>query len=145
MYQNNENKRIQLKLNGKMKEIHVIQEDLCNTVQVLQNELMDKDSEIHSMKQEQELQELKLRKGLWMKEATERFIEKSDTNLWIGWLNEKFTLVFDWEAKQRKVEAQRKISELEELAHPKKEIDTESIMTKIDMKSIITNIMEISW
>ena len=69
-HQNNENKRIQLKsnfetsisrcfLNGKMKEINVIQEDLRNTVQVLQNELMEKDSEIHSMKKEQEVQELK--------------------------------------------------------------------------------------
>ena len=31
---------------------------------------------------------------------------------------------------------------MEELAYLKKEIDTESIMTKIDIKSITTNIME---
>ena len=31
---------------------------------------------------------------------------------------------------------------MEELSYLKKEIDTESIMTKIDMKGIITNIME---
>ena len=42
---------------------------------------MEKDSEIHSMKQEQELQELKLRKELWMKEATKSFIEKSGVSL----------------------------------------------------------------
>ena len=36
-------------------------EGLCNKVQVLQNELMEKDSEIHLMKKQQELQELELK------------------------------------------------------------------------------------
>ena len=67
-----------------MKEINVIQEVLRNTIQVLENELMEKDSEIHSMKQEQELQEIKLSKKLWMKEGAERFIEKSGLTLRMG-------------------------------------------------------------
>ena len=137
-HQNNENKRIQLKsnfetsilrcfLNGKMKEINFIQEDLCNTVQVLQNELMEKDSKIHLMKQEQELQGLKLRKELWMKEATERFIVKSGLSLRLEWSIEKVTLAMDWQTEQFKVEVQRKFSELGESAYQKKETEVQGI------------------
>ena len=51
---------------------------LHNTVQVLQNELMKKDSEIHLMKKQQELRESKLRMELRIKEADVGFLQDSD-------------------------------------------------------------------
>ena len=97
-HQNNENKRIQLNsnfetsilrcfLSGKMKEINVIQEDLRNTVQVLQNELMEKDSEIQLIKKLQELQEVELKMDLRIKEAAVGFLQDSD-------------LQFQWKMKE---------------------------------------------
>ena len=105
-HQNNENKRIQNRLRIKHKVALYFKknefikniEGLRNIVQVLQNELMEKDSEIHLMKKQQELQELELRKELRMKEAAEDFIRKS--SLMIGWLMEKMSLAMDLQTEQ---------------------------------------------
>ena len=65
-------------LNEKTKEINAIQEVSRNTVQVLQNELMEKDSEIQSIKKLQELQEVELKMDLRIKEAAVGFLQDSD-------------------------------------------------------------------
>ena len=84
-HQNNENKRIQNRLQIKYNVTSYFNknefikkiEGLHNTVQVLQNELMEKYSEIYSMKKQQELQELELR--MEFKEDYEEHIRLMDS------------------------------------------------------------------
>ena len=99
--QNNENERLQFEKNEFMKKI----ESLGNTVQVLKNDLRQKDFEMNieliNKDSKIQSQELELRKAVRMEEAAEKFIGKLDTWKRPAWQAEVI-LGWDCEVEQGK-------------------------------------------